>query len=106
MENAVDALKMAFAFMAFMLALSVSVTSFNKVKEVSVDGYQLNKIDDNNYELSVNNNVEKIFLKVVADDSKSKIKGNGEHKLEVGENKITKSSNISKIEIDPRWRYR
>ena len=26
--------------------------------------------------------------------------------LEVGENKITKSSNISKIEIDPRWRYR
>ena len=35
MENAVEALKMAFAVMAFMLALSVSIISFNKVKEVS-----------------------------------------------------------------------
>lgn len=35
MENAIEALKMAFAVMAFMLALSVSIISFSKVKEVS-----------------------------------------------------------------------
>lgn len=49
MENAVEALKMAFAVMAFMLALSVSVTSFNKVKEVS-DVVLYTKDETNYYE--------------------------------------------------------
>lgn len=49
MENAVEALKMAFAVMAFMLALSVSVTSFNKVKEVS-DIVLYTKDETNYYE--------------------------------------------------------
>jgi len=36
MENAVEALKMAFAVMVFVMALSVSMISFNKVKATSV----------------------------------------------------------------------
>lgn len=49
MENAVEALKMAFAVMAFMLALSVSIISFNKVKEVS-DIVLYSKDETNYYE--------------------------------------------------------
>lgn len=49
MENAVEALKMAFAVMAFMLALSVSIISFNKVKETS-DIVLYSKDETNYYE--------------------------------------------------------
>ena len=35
MENAVEALKMAFAFLAFVLALTVSVIAFSNVKATS-----------------------------------------------------------------------
>lgn len=59
-----------------------------KVKEISVDGYKLTKIDDNNYTLSVENEVDKIKVKVVAEDTKATVSGAGEKELEVGENKI------------------
>lgn len=49
MENAVEALKMAFAVMAFMIALSVSIISFNNVKEVS-DIVLYSKDETNYYE--------------------------------------------------------
>lgn len=49
MENAVEALKMAFAVMAFMLALSVSINSFNKAKEAS-DMVLYSKDETNYYE--------------------------------------------------------
>ncbi len=49
MENAVEALKMAFAVMAFVIALSVSMISFNKVKKVS-DIVLYTKDETNYYE--------------------------------------------------------
>lgn len=49
MENAVEALKMAFAVMAFVMALSVSMVSFNKVKETS-DIVLYTKDETNYYE--------------------------------------------------------
>lgn len=58
MENAVEALKMAFAVMAFMLALSVSIISFNKVKKTS-DIVLYAKDETNYYEYYQNYNGEK-----------------------------------------------
>lgn len=49
MENAVEALKMAFAVMAFVMALSVSMISFNNVKDVS-DIVLYSKDETNYYE--------------------------------------------------------
>lgn len=49
MENAVEALKMAFAVMAFVMALSVSMISFNKVK-VTSDVVLYTKDETNYYE--------------------------------------------------------
>lgn len=63
-------------------------SSNKKVKEISIEGYKLNKVDDNNYTLSVENEVDKIKVKVVAEDTKATISGDGEKELEVGENKI------------------
>lgn len=60
----------------------------NKVKELSVEGYELVKVDDNNYTLSVKNDVTKINIKAASEDSKSTISGIGEHVLTVGENTI------------------
>lgn len=59
-----------------------------KLKEITVDNYKLNKIDDNNYSLVVNNNIEKINVNAKPEESKSKISGVGEHKINVGQNKI------------------
>lgn len=58
MENAVEALKMAFAVMAFMLALSVSIISFNKVKKTS-DIVLYAKDETNYYDYYQNYNGEK-----------------------------------------------
>lgn len=49
MENAVEALKMAFAMMVFIIAISVSIISFNKVKETS-DLVLYTKDETNYYE--------------------------------------------------------
>ncbi len=60
----------------------------NKLKEISVDGYELEKVDDNNYTLTVPNDAEAISVNATADDSKAAVAGAGEHELEVGENTI------------------
>lgn len=60
----------------------------NKIKELSVDGYELVKVDANNYTLSVGPNVESINIKATAEDSKAKVTGAGEHKLQNGDNNI------------------
>ena len=60
----------------------------NKLKEISVDGYELEKVDDNNYTLTVPNDAETISVNATADDSKAAVAGAGEHELEVGENTI------------------
>ena len=60
----------------------------NKIKEIKVDGYNLVKVDDNNYTLSVSNDISKIKINATAEDSKSTITGIGEHNLSIGENNI------------------
>lgn len=60
----------------------------NKLSGLSIEGYELVKVDDNNYTLSVKNDVSKININATAADSKSTISGTGEHVLTVGENTI------------------
>ncbi|MGM9882273.1 MAG: cadherin-like beta sandwich domain-containing protein [Bacilli bacterium] len=60
----------------------------NKIKELSIDGYELVKVDANNYTLSVGPNVDSINIKATAEDSKSKVTGTGAKELQVGENNI------------------
>ena len=60
----------------------------NNIKDLSIDGYELTKIDNNNYTLSVSNDVTSINVKATAEDSKSKITGTGNHNLNIGENNI------------------
>ena len=60
----------------------------NNIKELSVEGYELVKFDNNNYTLSVPNNVTSINVKASAEDSKSKVIGTGTHDVNIGENNI------------------
>lgn len=60
----------------------------SKIKTLTVDNYDLKKINDNKYELTVDNKVNMVNIKAVAADSKATVKGNGVHELIVGENKI------------------
>ena len=60
----------------------------SKIKTLTVDNYNLKKINDNKYELTVDNKVNMVNIKAVAADSKATVKGNGVHELTVGENKI------------------
>lgn len=60
----------------------------NKIKELTVDGYELTKVDDHNYTLSVGNDVNSINIKATAEDSKAKVIGAGSHELNIGENNI------------------
>ena len=60
----------------------------NNIKSLDIDGYKLTKIDNNNYTLSVSNNVTSINVKATAEDSKAKISGIGNHKLNIGDNNI------------------
>ena len=63
-------------------------SSNSKIKKLTVDDYELKKISDTKYELSVENNVNMITIGAEAEDSKAKVKGTGMHELVVGENKI------------------
>ena len=60
----------------------------NKLKKLTIEDYELKKIDDNNYELTVDNDVTMIVIKAETADSKATITGNGVHEINVGENKI------------------
>lgn len=60
----------------------------NNIKEVSIEGYNLTKVDNNNYTLSVPNDVTSINIKATAEDSKSKVTGIGNHNINIGENNI------------------
>ncbi len=66
----------------------VKKSSNNKIKDIIVDGYSLEKIDDNNYKLIVSNNVTIINVSAEAEDSKSTITGTGLQEINVGENNI------------------
>lgn len=60
----------------------------NNIKDLSADGYDLTKVDDNNYTLTVSNDVTSISVNATAEDSKAKVDGTGSHELNVGENNI------------------
>lgn len=60
----------------------------NKIKELSVDGHKLEKVNANNYTLTVPTDVTNINVKATAEDSKSKVIGTGKHNLKIGENNI------------------
>lgn len=58
----------------------------NNLKDISIEGHQLEKIDNNNYTLSVKYNVSKIKLVATPEDEKAIISGTGEKELNIGEN--------------------
>ena len=60
----------------------------NNLKSLTVDNYELKKVDDHNYTLIVSNNVTFININAIAEDEKASIIGNGEHQLSIGENNI------------------
>ena len=60
----------------------------NKLKKLTIENYQLKKISDNSYELTVKNNVNMVIIKAEAEDSKAIVSGNGAHELNIGDNKI------------------
>lgn len=81
-----------------------SKSTNNKIKEISIDGYELVKVDANNYTLSVGTDVKSINVKATAEDSKAKVTGAGNHDLNIGENNIevvvtSESGSQNKINI-------
>ena len=76
----------------------------NKIKELSVDGYSLVKINENSYTLTVPINISSINIQAEAEDSRAKVSGTGSHNINVGENNIvivitSESGNENKINI-------
>ncbi len=73
----------------------------NNLSSLTIDGYTVNKEDDNNYTLTVDFEADSINIKAVPEFSKSTITGTGLHQLEVGENiieiKVTSESGAEKI---------
>lgn len=67
---------------------SNDLSTNNNLKSLTVDGYTLKKIDNNNYELDVQKDVTNVNIKAEAEDSKAKISGIGLQKLQIGENNI------------------
>ena len=60
----------------------------NKLKDISVDGQKLVKVDDNNYTLEVDSDVNSINIKATAEDTKAKVSGDGKHTLKNGVNNL------------------
>lgn len=63
-------------------------SSNNNLKEIKIEGYELQKVDNNNYSLSVSNNITSINVSATAEDNKAQISGTGSHELNIGENII------------------
>lgn len=64
-------------------------SSNNKLKSITAEGYDLVKVNDTNYTLTVGNGVTSIKITAVAEDSKANVTGTGVYDLKTGENKIT-----------------
>lgn len=58
----------------------------NKLSEISVEGYELIKKDENNYELTLTNDIDKIKINAKAEDAKATVDGIGEKTVEIGAN--------------------
>lgn len=76
----------------------------NNLKNLSIDGFELVKVDSNNYTLTVSNDIDSINVNASAEDSKANVTGIGTKKLQVGENNIeviitSESGSQNKINI-------
>lgn len=76
----------------------------NNIKNLSVEGYKLIKVDNNNYTLTVSSDVTSINIKATAEDSKAKVSGTGVKKLQIGKNNFevivtSEAGNQNKITI-------
>jgi hypothetical protein len=65
-----------------------NLSTNNNIKNIEVEGYDLVKVDSNNYNLSVSNNITSVNVKVTAEDNDAKVSGDGTHEISVGENNI------------------
>lgn len=65
-----------------------NLSTNNNLGTLKVDGYELVKVDNNNYTLTVNNSVTNISVSATAEDSSAAVTGVGKHELKVGENNI------------------
>ena len=57
-----------------------------ELKELTVEGYTLNKIDDNSFTLTVPFNITNVNIKATAVDENAKVEGSGNKTLNTGEN--------------------
>ena len=81
-----------------------SLSKNNNIKSLSIEGYELVKLDNNNYTLTVSNDITSINVNAFAEDSKAKVTGTGVKELQVGENNIevivtSESGSQNKINI-------
>ena len=60
----------------------------NILEELSIEGYELVKKENNVYELTVTNNITEINIVAKAEDSEAYIEGAGKKELEIGLNKF------------------
>ncbi len=60
----------------------------NNLKEISVEKYELVKVDNNNYTLTIPNDITSININAQAEDKLAKVTGTGPHNINVGENNI------------------
>lgn len=60
----------------------------NALSSISVDGYSLTKVDNNNYKLEVTHDIESVNVKATAADAKAKVSGTGKHDIKDGGNTI------------------
>ena len=63
-------------------------SSNNNIKDLSVEGYELTQVDNNNYTLTVPYDVDSINVGGSTEDAKANINGIGKHNLNIGENNI------------------
>ncbi len=60
----------------------------NNLKEISAEKYELVKVDNNNYTLTIPNDITSININAQAEDKLAKVTGTGPHNINVGENNI------------------
>lgn len=76
-------------------------SSNTNISSIKVDDYKLDTTDNVNFTLTVKNSVDNININVKAEDTKSKVEGNGNKTLKIGDNKfeikITAEDGTSKV---------
>ena len=60
----------------------------NNIKSIQVEGFNLEKVNETNYTLTVRTDITKINIKAEAEDPNSSITGLGEKELKIGDNNI------------------